>query len=83
MAAHPRVGAAVFVEEFGEAFEHDPAQLLGVDDCDGATVITGHVMADADWGSSISKRSVRGMSGGARRDAQVRCGDGRQQRGNG
>src|SRR5215471_5187751 len=44
------VGAAVFVEEFGQAFEHDPAQLLGVDDRHGAAVIAGHVMADADRG---------------------------------
>jgi hypothetical protein len=35
------VGAAVFVEMLGEAFEHDAAQLLGVDDRDGAAVVAG------------------------------------------
>ena len=49
-AADAGVGAAVFVEELGKAFEHDAAQLLGVDDRHGAAVIAGHVMADADRG---------------------------------
>ena len=38
------VDAAVLVEEF----DHDATQLLGVDDCDGAAVIPGHVVGDAD-----------------------------------
>src|SRR5438445_3262711 len=42
------VGAAVLVEELGELFEHDTAQLLGVDNGDGTAVIAGHVVADAD-----------------------------------
>src|SRR6266404_2901721 len=42
------VGAAVVVEELGELFEHDTAQLLGVDNGDGTAVIAGHVVADAD-----------------------------------
>ena len=49
-AAHAGVGAAVLVEELGEAFEHDAAQLLGVDNRDGAAVIAGHVVTDADCG---------------------------------
>src|SRR5438874_3909125 len=48
-ASHAGV-RAVLVEEFGELFEHDAAQLLGVDDRDGAAVIAGHVVADADRG---------------------------------
>jgi hypothetical protein len=44
------VDAALFVEELGEALEHDAAQLLGVNDCHGAAVIAGHVVADADRG---------------------------------
>src|SRR5215471_539842 len=42
------VGAAVFVEEFGQALEHDAAQLLRIDDRHGAAVVARHVMADAD-----------------------------------
>ena len=40
--------AALFVEEFGEFFEHDAAQLLGVDDRHGEAVRAGHVVADTD-----------------------------------
>src|SRR3984893_3067437 len=47
-AANAGVGAAVFVEQLGESFEHDAAELLGVDDRDGAAVVAGHVVADAD-----------------------------------
>ena len=39
--------AAFFLEQFGQFFEHDAAQLLGVDDGDGAAVIARHVVADA------------------------------------
>jgi hypothetical protein len=42
------VGATVFLEQLAEFFEHDTAQLLGVDDRHGAAVIAGSVVADAD-----------------------------------
>ena len=42
------LGDAFRVEEFGEFFELDATQLLGVDDRHGAAIITGHVVADAD-----------------------------------
>ena len=42
------LGGAFLVEEFGEFFEHDAAQLLGVDDRHGTAVIAPHVVADAD-----------------------------------
>src|SRR6185312_6078137 len=50
--AAPDAGAAgAFVfEQIGEAFEHHAAQLLGVDDGDGAAVVAGDVVADADRG---------------------------------
>jgi hypothetical protein len=48
-AAHERARIVLF-EEHGEFFEHDAAQLLGVDDGHRAAVIAGHVMADADRG---------------------------------
>ena len=35
-------------EEFGEALEHDVAELLEVDDRNGATVVAADVVADAD-----------------------------------
>src|SRR3984893_12106158 len=47
-AAASCVGAAVLVEQLRESFEHDAAELLGVDDRDGAAVVAGHVVADAD-----------------------------------
>src|ERR1700756_5197278 len=40
------VGAAVLVEELGELFEHHTAQLLGVDDGDGAAVRAGQLVGD-------------------------------------
>src|SRR5713101_5807856 len=36
--------AAVLVEELGQPFEHDAAQLLGVDDGNGAAVVAGDVV---------------------------------------
>jgi hypothetical protein len=46
-AAQAGLAGAFFLEQFGQFFEHDAAQLLGVDDGDGATVVAGHVVADA------------------------------------
>src|SRR5438552_139741 len=48
-AAHARI-RTVFVEELGEALEHDAAELFRVDDRDGAAVVARHVVADADCG---------------------------------
>ena len=39
---------AVFLKELGQFFGHGATQFLGIDDGDGALVIAGHVMADAD-----------------------------------
>jgi hypothetical protein len=55
-AAHAGLRAALFVEQFGELFEHDATQLLGVDDRDGAAMITRHVVADADRGQFDRRR---------------------------
>src|SRR5215831_15260427 len=38
----------VFDEQLGELFGHDAAELLGIDDGDGAPIVARHVMADAD-----------------------------------
>ena len=38
----------LFSEKLGELFGHRAAELLGVDDGDGAPIIPRHVMADAD-----------------------------------
>src|SRR5581483_9360009 len=44
------LGPAVLVEELRQALQHRAAELLGVDDGDGAPVIAGDVVADADRG---------------------------------
>src|SRR4051812_27238862 len=50
--AAPDAGAAAgfLLEKIGEAFEHDAAQLLGINDRHGAAVVARDVVADADRG---------------------------------
>ena len=54
--AAPRIGGRGFVEQLGELVRHGAAELLGVDDGDGAAVIARHVVADAD-GDQLDRRA--------------------------
>src|SRR3546814_649683 len=56
-AAAPRAGALLLVEQGGELLHHGAAELLGVDDGDGAAIVAGHVMADADR-HQLDRRAV-------------------------
>ena len=53
------------VEQFGELLRHHAAQLLGVDDRDGALVIARHVVADAD-GDQLDRRARLDPAGSRR-----------------
>src|SRR5262249_48708210 len=46
----------LLVEQRGELFHHGAAQLVGVDDSDGAAVVAGDVVADAD-GDQLDRRA--------------------------
>src|SRR3984893_13707910 len=57
----PRAAVATFfllflVEQRGELLHHRAAQLVGVDDSDGAAVVARNVMADAD-GYELDRRA--------------------------
>ena len=47
-AARAQASAGVLVEQVGELLHHRAAQFLGIDDGDGAAVVAGDVVADAD-----------------------------------
>ena len=47
-APTPRGPGGLLVEQLGELVGHGAAELLGVDDGDGAAVVARHVVADAD-----------------------------------
>ena len=42
------VADLLLVEQRGKLLHHGAAQLIGVDDGDGATVVARHIVADAD-----------------------------------
>ena len=44
----PKADELVFVEQFRQFVHHGAAELLGIDDGDGATVVARDVVADAD-----------------------------------
>ena len=54
-AAAADLGSVILVEQFGEFFQHGAAELLGIDDGDGAAVIARDVVADAD-GEQLDRR---------------------------
>src|SRR5689334_16200439 len=47
--------AFVLVEELGELLHHGAAKLFGIDDGDGAAVVAGDIVADAD-GDELDRR---------------------------
>ena len=51
-----RLGGGVFLEQLGELLGHGAAELLGIDDGDGAAVVARHVVADAD-GDQLDRRA--------------------------
>src|SRR3546814_3055172 len=48
---------AFLLEELGQLLHHRAAELLGIDDGDGAAVVAGHVVPDAD-GQQPHRRAV-------------------------
>src|SRR5262249_42888076 len=57
LAARGAVVRGLFlVEQRGELLHHGAAQLVGIDDRDGAAVVAGHVVADAD-GDQLDRRA--------------------------
>ncbi len=66
-----RLGRGLLVEQLGELVGHGAAELLGIDDGDGAAIVARHVMADADgdqFDRRARSRSPRSPSAGAVRD---------------
>ena len=49
-------GGGVLLEQLGELLGHRAAELLGIDDGDGAAIIARHVVADAD-GDQLDRRA--------------------------
>jgi hypothetical protein len=47
----------ILIEQLGEFLDHGAAELLGVDDRDRATIVAGHVVADAD-GDQLDRRTL-------------------------
>src|SRR3546814_12456475 len=47
---------AFLLEELGQLLHHRAAELLGIDDGDGAAVVAGHVVPDAD-GQQVHRRA--------------------------
>src|SRR5262245_42948528 len=52
----PWIGLRVLFEQLGELFGHGTAELLGVDDGHGATIVARDIVADAD-GDQLDRRA--------------------------